>query len=210
MADLIPDLVKGGDSAASAWDRLAQSLQDAAWQALLLGEGPLASLFGLAGGSGGQAGGLLGLVGSLFGFAEGGDPFSPKGKIHGPGGPRADKRLVRVSAGEFIMNAEATQKNRALLEAMNAGAALPGFARGGAVDGGAGGWRAPTAKIELLPQTRTPIAIEQGEERSSPDGTRIQRFILSDAVAEGINARGGRARETLAGQFGLRQRRQPR
>ncbi|WP_300535649.1 hypothetical protein, partial [uncultured Mameliella sp.] len=40
MADLIPDLVRGGDEAASAWQRFSRALEDAAWQALLLGEGP--------------------------------------------------------------------------------------------------------------------------------------------------------------------------
>lgn len=42
----------------------------------------------------------------------------------GKGGPRDDKNWVRISSGESIITAEGTQKNRALLEAINKGAAL--------------------------------------------------------------------------------------
>lgn len=42
----------------------------------------------------------------------------------GKGGPRDDKNWVRISSGESIITAAGTQKNRALLEAINQGAAL--------------------------------------------------------------------------------------
>lgn len=42
----------------------------------------------------------------------------------GKGGPRDDKNWVRISSGESIITAVGTQKNRALLEAINQGAAL--------------------------------------------------------------------------------------
>lgn len=212
MADLVPDLVRGGDSAASAWERMARSLEDAAWQALLLGEGPLMGLFGMlgGGGTGAAAGGLFGWIGKLFGLAEGGDPFSPEGQVYGLGGPKADKRLVKVSAGEFIMNAKATQKHRAQLEAMNAGATLPGFARGGAVDGSRGGWGAPGVTVQFVNQSRRGLQMEESETRTAPDGSRVHRFVVADAVAEGLSTRGGRARQTLTGEFGVRPRRQPR
>lgn len=42
----------------------------------------------------------------------------------GKGGPRDDANWVRISAGESIINAEATARNRALLEAVNGGAQL--------------------------------------------------------------------------------------
>jgi hypothetical protein len=59
------------------------------------------------------------------GFAEG-------GHVTGPGGPRDDKIRAWLSNGEFVVNADATAKNRDLLEAINNGA--PGFAAGGLVD----------------------------------------------------------------------------
>lgn len=43
------------------------------------------------------------------------------GYISGPGGGRDDRIPVNASNGEFMVNAEATRKNRALLEAINAG-----------------------------------------------------------------------------------------
>lgn len=46
------------------------------------------------------------------------------GLIRGPGGPRGDKIPVNASDGEFMVNAAATRRNRALLEAINNGAVV--------------------------------------------------------------------------------------
>lgn len=43
------------------------------------------------------------------------------GAVRGPGGPRDDLIPAMLSNGEFVMNAEATKRNRALLEALNSG-----------------------------------------------------------------------------------------
>lgn len=51
------------------------------------------------------------------------------GMIHGPGGPREDKVPILASNGEFIVNAAATARNRALLESINANR----YANGGGV-----------------------------------------------------------------------------
>lgn len=91
--------------------------------------------------------GLQGGLGGLFGFADGGEvgpagsitfgsQSFPKfatggGVITGPGTGRSDSILIRASNGEFMVNAEATARNRGLLEAINSGA--PGFADGGYV-----------------------------------------------------------------------------
>ena len=77
------------------------------------------------------------LAGSLFGglgFADGGKVpgFSSGGAISGPGGPRSDSILAAVSNGEFIVNADATRKNLALLQAINDNK-VPRFASGGLV-----------------------------------------------------------------------------
>ncbi|BBU57384.1 hypothetical protein KU6B_36490 [Mameliella alba] len=197
MADLIPDLVRGGDDAASAWQRLARSLEDAAWQALLLGEGPLMGLVGtLFGITGGGGGGLLGWVGGLLGFADG-------GMHYGRGGPRADKELVRVSPGEFTVNAEGTQRHRPLLEAINAGAPIPGFASGGAHGGGSYAAPAPRVSLNLYDQTSRGIRLEQVEE-TGPDGSRQTAFVASDMVNDAMNLPGGKARRSLR-RKGLRE-----
>lgn len=59
------DLAAGGETAARAWERVRKSLVDAALQAALLGQGPLAGLFGIAAPQG-QVGGLFGLLGNAI------------------------------------------------------------------------------------------------------------------------------------------------
>lgn len=50
--------------------------------------------------------------------------FAAGGMVHGPGGPRDDKVPANLSDGEFVINAAATARNRALLEAINNGAVV--------------------------------------------------------------------------------------
>ncbi|MDO7849024.1 hypothetical protein Q5H92_21850 [Hymenobacter sp. M29] len=49
-----------------------------------------------------------------------GNTFADGGFITGPGGPRSDEVPALLSNGEFVVNADATAKNRGLLEMMNA------------------------------------------------------------------------------------------
>jgi hypothetical protein len=49
-----------------------------------------------------------------------GKPHRAGGPIVGPGGPRDDNILTPTSNGEFVVNAEAYRRNRALVEAINA------------------------------------------------------------------------------------------
>jgi TP901 family phage tail tape measure protein len=58
--------------------------------------------------------------GYIPGFANGGIPGFPSGGMfRGRGGPRDDANIIAVSDGEFIVNAEATSRYRALLEMIN-------------------------------------------------------------------------------------------
>lgn len=118
--------------AKGAGEQLIQTLKRAALEALILGKGPLTGLFGGGGGGGGLLGGL---VGSIFG---GGAPvkLATGGMVHGPGSGTSDEVPILASNGEFMMNAKATARYRHLLEAMNSGAPIPGFANGGAIGGG--------------------------------------------------------------------------
>ncbi|RWX77334.1 hypothetical protein EPK99_15610 [Neorhizobium lilium] len=100
----------------------------AALQAAILGEGPLAGILGgkgktssTAGGGGKKAGGSL--LGSILGLKEG-------GHVRGPGTGTSDSIPARLSNGEFVVNARATQRNRAVLEAINGGS-VAAFAAGG-------------------------------------------------------------------------------
>lgn len=70
--------------------------------------------------------------GGYFGFASGGLAAFPHGGfVRGPGGPRSDSILARISNGEFVVNAAATSQNRQLLEAINSGRSI-GAAMAGA------------------------------------------------------------------------------
>lgn len=124
--DALIDALMGG---ADAGERLIDSLKRAALQALILGQGPLSGLLG---------GGLSAAFSLFSGPATGafGLPFADGGMIYGAGGPRADQVPVMASAGEFIVNARATAQHRPLLERINNGA-VPAFANGGIVGGGA-------------------------------------------------------------------------
>lgn len=65
--------------------------------------------------------------GYIPGFANGGYArgFPTGGFVTGAGGPRTDEVRARLSPGEFVINARATKRHRALLEAINAGRARP-------------------------------------------------------------------------------------
>lgn len=121
--DALDGLILKGESLEDVLQNIALALAEAALQAAIFGNGPLASLFGW--------------TTPLFGFAAGGEipALAEGGQIYGPGGGTDDKVLMWGSSGEFMMNAKATARYRHLLEAMNAGVQIPGFANGGAVSG---------------------------------------------------------------------------
>ena len=74
-------------------------------------------------------------INGMLGFADGGlvPGFNRGGLVSGPGGPREDSILARISDGEFIMSNEAVRRIGVQnLEALNRGT-LPGFQDGGFV-----------------------------------------------------------------------------
>lgn len=89
--DLFKGLTAGADGFRDSMKRVVDSLADAVIQAALLGQGPLASLFGFSNPSGG-VGGLFGMLfGSFTGYALGG--------VHGPAGPVPLAPLPRFAGG---------------------------------------------------------------------------------------------------------------
>ncbi|MFF3221720.1 hypothetical protein ACFYV7_02895 [Nocardia suismassiliense] len=117
--------------------------------------------------------------------------FANGGMVYGPGGPRQDQVLARLSPGEFVVNAAATSNALPLLAAINGGwvpspaylgGMLPGFADGGLV--GAGGSVAQSWR-DLL---RNPVA------PTSPDAAfRPQDFGLFGMVADVLGGIGNAA-----------------
>lgn len=113
-------------SAGDAVRELARTILQAAGQAFLSGSGPLAGLFGISGGLFGGGGKSIPL-------------FAGGGQLVGPGTGTSDSILMYGSTGEFMVNAKSTAKHLPLLEAINAGAPLPRFARGGRIGGSGAG-----------------------------------------------------------------------
>lgn len=121
LAGFFSDIVSGGRNAEEALMNIAKKLADAALQAALLGEGPLAGLLG--GKASGAVGGLIGSLFKGFGFAEGG--------YTGPGGKYTPRGVVH--AGEYVVPASAVRRlGVGNLDALTA-AAKRGYADGGFV-----------------------------------------------------------------------------
>lgn len=101
-----------GNVARQAVQQLISTLIRLAVQALIT-RVALSFLPGVGAAPAGRDGGLV-TPGGIQGFLGG-------GLVSGPGGPRDDAILARLSAGEFVVNAEATRRNLETLRAMNAG-----------------------------------------------------------------------------------------
>lgn len=115
LYDMFEGAALRGESLA---DVIRNSVIPALLRASLLGEGPLAGLFG--------GKGLIGMVFPALAKADG-------GYISGPGDGRSDDIPMWGSSGEFMINARATRRHRHLLEHINAGGDVRGFADGGMV-----------------------------------------------------------------------------
>ena len=176
VGDSLIDALMGADDAGK---RLIETLIRAGLEAALLGKGPLAGLFG-----GQDSGGFLGMLfksivpGIGAGKAAG-------GMVHGPGDGSKDTFLTPTANGEFIVNARATARHRHLLEAINAGGRVRGFAEGGYV--GAGGGMAPANGrqrpiVQIINQSPEPIREAEG---AGPDAEGTVTLIVGKAIGDG-------------------------
>lgn len=146
LASLISGLVKLGmqwllnaaignsvAAAATAATAAQASAATAAWA-------PAAALAALATGGANAAPANAAIAATLAAtkaLASGASAFADGGHVTGPGGPRDDAILAKLSNGEFVVNARATKENRGLLEAINSGLnvkkMLPQYKDGGPV-----------------------------------------------------------------------------
>ncbi|MCM0752219.1 hypothetical protein DEA98_16060 [Brucella pseudogrignonensis] len=162
---LVSDLASGKNAAeafADALQKVLDKLLDILAQSLFDG------IFGT---SGSLLGGLIGRKdgGPIPGYASG-------GRVRGPGGPRDDKVLMWGSNGEFMMNANATQKFLPILEAMNAGR-LPEFSNGGKI-----GIPAPMSPRASIPVPVIPSAAQLVAGSSNTDNSRTDNSVNSSPV----------------------------
>ncbi|MEU2256169.1 hypothetical protein ABZ540_23655 [Nocardia xishanensis] len=121
------------------------------------------------------------------------------GRVAGPGGPRDDAILARLSDGEYVVNAAATANALPLLEAINAGwvpspafldGMLPGFASGGLVGDAVSDtqrWR------DLLAGGLTPPSKPAGDSRWQDMGVFGLAADALDGIANAAMDAGGRA-----------------
>ena len=193
MTDALGDLLVEGRSLADVFDNLAKSLAKAALQAVLMGSGPLAGLFGGAAPAGGGVGGILG---KLMGFADGG--------YTGDGG-RLEPAGV-VHRGEFVLPADVVKR----LGVRNLEGLRRGYANGGLVGGsapsipkanlGAGAGRgsvitvAPSITVQATGGTN-----EQNADLAGQVGQQVGQQL--DAMVRGIMAQEMRAYSRPGGLF---------
>ncbi|AHD03097.1 phage tail length tape measure family protein [Leisingera methylohalidivorans] len=181
--DLGDALTTSGDAAADAWDRVKEAIIKAAAEAVLFGNGPLAEIFGIGSGllgggsgSGGETDLLGNFVSGVFGLADG----TVGMMVYGDGGNRDDKVPTMLSAGESVITGKATRRYRPILQAMNDGVEIPGFASGivpGAAASApsaaaAAGQTRPTITVRLLP---SPMFEAVVEERASEISVEVVR-----------------------------------
>lgn len=136
LSGFFSDIVSGGKNASEALMNLTKRLADAALQAALLGQGPLAGLFGMKG-SGGNVGGLIGaLFGGFGGLGGGGNRYGlpamfDAGGYTGGGGKYEPAGVVH--RGEYVLPAEVVRRlGLGNLRALHK-AGLRGYASGGLV-----------------------------------------------------------------------------
>ncbi len=121
---------------------------------------------------------LMGIFGGLFGFSAGGlvPGFASGGAVRGAGTSTSDSILARLSHGEFVVNARATEQYYPLLKAINDGGALmpagwrlPQYGTGGIVGG-----------FDTFDRLPTPSAQMRGES-TSPQSARMTRMAAEQA-----------------------------
>ncbi len=142
--------------------------------------------------------GRLSLVPGFGGFRSG-------GMVRGPGGPRSDRILARVSNGEFVVNAAATRAHLGLLQNINRS---PRFQSGGYVGGGSPPapviGSGPVPIVQIFDQRTVSEDSEDVEVQHSvgQNGEPVVRVFVRDAVRQ--NIREGEFDSAFRERFGIR------
>lgn len=239
VSDTLKSVINGTSSIGNAMEKMVDRIANLAIeQALKPGEQALNSFFGALSKNGfsgmGNAfssmfgGATSNGLGSIDGAAVQGPPAPPgyaagvtdMGEIQGPGTGTSDSILAMVSKGESIINAKATNDNKPLIRAMNAGKfKLPKFANGmldgrasqmsGAINAvgntdSAAALRSSQSnpasgmKVEIV-KNGTPAKVENATVETNGRGERTLKMQMGDVVATGS--------QTPQAQRAMRQRR---
>ncbi|RUS64868.1 hypothetical protein EGN72_02435 [Pseudorhodobacter sp. E13] len=205
-------LIDGLMGGADAGEQLIKTLERAILQAVILGDGPLGgllggsgggglmgSLFGAIGGGGSSSGGFLGGLLSFNPFAGG---YASGGLVHGPGSGTSDEISARLSNGEFVMNAKSTARYRHLLEAMNTGSPIPGFAAGGLVGQVAAAPALAAAPMSFVINDYSGQKVEATQGTDSRGQPQITMTIGQQAAAA-VSQRGNPLRRAMQSEFSM-------
>lgn len=189
LTDSIADLVLEGKSLKDVFADLTKQLAKMALQGALMGDGPLAGLFGM----GKSSNGVGGILGGLFGGIFGGVKLASGGYVSGPGTSTSDSIPARLSAGEFVVNAKATAQHRDLLAAINSGQ-VRAFAAGGIV--------APASMSAPIGQAAAPASvvttIAPNITVNASGGTKEQNDDLAEKLGKTVEAQ---LRQLIVGEL---------
>lgn len=118
--------------------------------------------------------------------------FATGGYFTGAGTGTSDSNLAKLSNGEFIVNAAATRKNRALLEAINSGERV---SAGGSSASGSGSGYAPMAlTVNLIEDKANAGKITQ---TTNEDGQNILQICVASIMGD------GELYQAVSSKFGL-------
>jgi len=113
--------------------------------------------------------------------------FSTGGAVSGRGTGTSDSIMARLSNGEYVINAAQTKKHRGLIEAINSGKDLPGYATGGMVETGASG-QAVMADVASRPQSNNTQTVQNINITGDISRqTKKEIFGMLPQIAVGVN-----------------------
>lgn len=114
-------------------------------------------------------------------------PKADGGPIIGRGGPREDNLLTPTSNGEFVINAEAYRRNRALVEAINAHRPLRqvGYANGGPVGSAPASYATAPGVTVTFPAQATYATAMAAADSIAADAVKTADYMAKAATATG-------------------------
>lgn len=111
------------------------------------------------------------------------------GGITGPGGPRSDSILARLSDGEFVISAASADKlGLPLLEELNNTGRLPGFQDGGDVSGRSSNGASVTVNTDEIASAISQAIVAASSEASISIDTGEAATVISNAVAAALSS----------------------
>lgn len=192
LSSMLYDLIKGGTSFKDLWTEIWNQVAEVAIQRLLgISDATnsvwnlISNIFGFGGIGSGSGGGIPIPSGKSLAYATGGS-ITGGGKVKGAGTSTSDSilaylqdqdKFIKVSNGEYVMNAKATRKYEGILQMMN----MDKFADGGNIS------MTPTPYIPTLknPNVVNKIAQQDADKRNQ-NATMEKLLGQQNGILQGI------------------------